>query len=406
MYNLLPRGRMNCQPTDLMVCTARRISTLNASSCQGWPSALKASCPRFWTALPPSRIPPRSRPWTVCAFHPAARLSPRPLSLSRGSSRSCLYWWRCLAGPWVGSWAGCLDRWRGESVERKARVSMGHLRISGPCDWWLLNLRGVTDFEVRVRRAGTQVYREVADGLVWSGRGGGVVRAECLEPAQEGKSNVSWARGGLGSGIKDLEERPYRMMAHVSELFSVCSRTAASTACLTGGWTSFGSRAQKIYGRMVPWSARWCEDESGAWAHIWLFRRAAVCCGIQLLVGLGFDVVDGLPDPAHCGGLLCWIRLVCWLAKLVSSVFCLRDTSSQFKHLGQHAGWFVVPQPTVFGLHITELVVYRLCSLEAAARRSKLLCLRFPHNTLGRVGDKGGKLCPKTKTAKSWHGEK
>lgn len=48
-------------------------------------------------------------------------------------------------------------------------------------------------------------------------------------------------------------------MAHVSELFRVCSRTAVSTACLTGGGTSFGSRPQKIYGRMVPWSARWCE---------------------------------------------------------------------------------------------------------------------------------------------------
>lgn len=52
-------------------------------------------------------------------------------------------------------------------------------------------------------------------------------------------------------------------MAHVSEFFSVCSRTAASTACLTGGGTSFGSRPQKIYGRMVLWSARSCDRVRG-----------------------------------------------------------------------------------------------------------------------------------------------
>lgn len=129
----------------------------------------------------------------------------------------------------------------------------------------------------------------------------------------------------------------HRMMAQVSELFSVCSRTASSTACLTGGGTSFGSRAQKIYGHMAPWSARGCEGESG-WAHIWPFRRAAVCCGIQLLVGLGFDVVDCLSDPAHCGWLLSWVRLICWLAKMISLSFVF-DTQVPRTIPGQHAGW-------------------------------------------------------------------
>lgn len=67
---------------------------------------------------------------------------------------------------------------------------------------------------------------------------------------------------------------------------------------------------------------------------------------------------------------------------MVSSVFCLRYTSSQIEVPGRRTGG-VVPQLRVFNLHITEFVAYRLCSLEAAARRSKLLCLEFSHNISG-----------------------
>lgn len=123
LYNLLSREHMSCELAEFKDCTAWRISTLNASSCRGWPSASKASCPSSWIALPPVRIPPRSRPWKVCGFHPAARPSPCPPSLTRGSSRSCLYWRRCLAGPWPGSWADFPGRWRGGSVVRGACVS-------------------------------------------------------------------------------------------------------------------------------------------------------------------------------------------------------------------------------------------------------------------------------------------
>lgn len=49
--------------------------------------------------------------------------------------------------------------------------------------------------------------------------------------------------GALGMGT---DVTAHRIMAHVSEFFKVSSRTAVSTARLTGGGTSFGSRAQKI----------------------------------------------------------------------------------------------------------------------------------------------------------------
>lgn len=68
----------------------------------------------------------------------------------------------------------------------------------------------------------------------------------------------------------------HRMIAHVSDLLSVCSRTAFSTACLTGGGTSFGSSAHKICG--CACRGDWISDavagawgEGARWAHVWLF---------------------------------------------------------------------------------------------------------------------------------------
>lgn len=62
---------------------------------------------------------------------------------------------------------------------------------------YMTDLQRLTNFEICVCRAGAQVYREVADGLVWSGGRGGVVRAQRLEPGWERKANVSWAAVGL-----------------------------------------------------------------------------------------------------------------------------------------------------------------------------------------------------------------
>lgn len=110
------------RPTDpvghsITLCINRCTSISTASNSQGWPSSSRVSCPSSWTALPPGRIPPRSRPSTAYEPLPAPRLRQGHLSRSRDVLVLGPCWGHWPVVAWAGSWAGFLGRWIGGPVE-------------------------------------------------------------------------------------------------------------------------------------------------------------------------------------------------------------------------------------------------------------------------------------------------